>query len=141
MNPNKLQGRSIPIPPPTPPLKGGAQATSVAVPVDVNVLKALVGDDPVVIRDFLHDFRVSAAKIAAELKAACHGGQAAQAGALAHKLKSSARSMGALTLSELCAAMEQAGKAGDMDALAGLLPKFEAEMAVVDEYLGSFWKK
>ncbi|MDD5384043.1 MAG: ATP-binding protein [Gallionella sp.] len=110
-------------------------------PVDVNVLKALVGDDPAVIREFLHDFRISAAKIAAELKAACNGGQMAQAGALAHKLKSSARSVGALALGELCAAMEQAGKADGTEALAVLLPKFEAEIAAVDEQLGSFWQK
>lgn len=112
-----------------------------SVPVDVNVLKALVGDDPAVIREFLHDFRISAAKIAAELKAACNGGQAAQAGAQAHKLKSSARSMGALALGELCAVMEQTGKSGQVGALAELLPRFESEIAVVDEYLGSFWKR
>jgi len=111
------------------------------VAVDVNVLKTLVGNDPTVIHEFLHDFRISATKMAAELKAACNSGQAAAAGALAHKLKSSARSMGALALGELCAAMEQAGKAGDIAALSVLLPKFEAERAAVDEYLDSFLKK
>jgi signal transduction histidine kinase/HPt (histidine-containing phosphotransfer) domain-containing protein/ActR/RegA family two-component response regulator len=108
------------------------------VPVDVNVLKALVGDDEATIRDFLHDFRISAVQIAAELKAACNGGQAVQAGALAHKLKSSARSMGALALGELCAAMEQAGKAGDNETLAALLPRFELELASVEGYLEGY---
>ncbi len=119
----------------------GTHPPCASVPVDVNVLKALVGDDLAVVREFLRDFRVSTAKIAVELKAACHGGQAAQAGALAHKLKSSARSMGALALGELCAAMEQAGKSGQIEALVALLPKFEAETTAVDEYLGSFWEK
>ncbi|MDP4027920.1 MAG: response regulator [Gallionella sp.] len=119
----------------------GSRPPCASVPVDVNVLKALVGDDPAVIREFLHDFRLSAAKIAAELKAACHNGQIGQAGAQAHKLKSSARSMGALALGELCAAMEQSGKSGQAEALTALLPRFEAEIAAVDEYLGSFWKK
>ena len=119
----------------------GSRPPCAPVPVDVNVLKALVGDDPAVIREFLHDFRLSAAKIAAELKAACNNGQAGQAGAQAHKLKSSARSMGALALGELCAAMEQTGKSGQAEALTALLPRFEAEIATVDEYLGSFWKK
>ncbi|MFZ2302917.1 MAG: response regulator [Gallionella sp.] len=119
----------------------GSRPPCASVPVDVNVLKALVGNDPAVIREFLQDFRLSAAKIAAELKTACHNGQAAQAGAQAHKLKSSARSMGALALGELCAAMEQTGKSGQAEALAALLPRFEAEIASVDEYLGSFWKK
>jgi HPt (histidine-containing phosphotransfer) domain-containing protein len=106
-----------------------------AVPVDVNVLKKLVGDDKATIRDFLHDFRLSAAKIAAELRAACASGKTAEAGTLAHKLKSSARSVGALALGELCAEMEQAGKADDTKALAVLLPRFEQELAGVEGFL------
>ena len=114
-----------------------APQVTAAGPVDVSVLKTLVGGDPAVIRELLHDFRISAAKTAAELRAACENGQAAQTGALAHKLKSSARSVGALALGELCVEIEQAGKAGQVDALTALLPRFEAEMAAVDEYLGS----
>ncbi|MCX7150444.1 MAG: ATP-binding protein [Rhodocyclales bacterium] len=105
------------------------------VPVDVSVLAALVGDDPAVIREFLLDFRASAATIAAELAAACSAGQAAQAEALAHKLKSSARAVGALALGELCAEMETAGKTGQAAALSGVWPRFEAEMAAVDATL------
>jgi PAS domain S-box-containing protein len=100
--------------------------------VDVGVLKALVGDDPAVIRELLHDFRVGAATSAAELRAACANGQVAQAGALLHKLKSSARSVGALALGELCAEMERACEAGDTNALTALLPVFEQEMASVE---------
>jgi len=114
------------------------QPAPVSFPVDVNVLKALVGDNEEIIRDFLHDFRLSAEKIAAELRTTCAAGQAAVAGALAHKLKSSARSVGALALGELCAAMEQAGKVGDMKTLAALLPKFEAELASVVGYLDGY---
>jgi len=98
----------------------------------------MVGDDEATIRDFLHDFRIGAVQFAAELKAACNSGQAAQAGALAHKLKSSARSMGALALGELCAVMEQAGKAGDNETLAELLPRFEQELASVEGYLDEY---
>lgn len=112
------------------------QATA-AGPVDVSVLKALVGDERTVIREFLHDFRISAAKTAAELRAACQDGQAVQAGALAHKLKSSARSVGALTLGELCAEIERVSKVDQTGTLAALLSRFETEMATVDEYLGS----
>ncbi|MDP4029866.1 MAG: PAS domain S-box protein [Gallionella sp.] len=108
---------------------------SAPAPVDVNVLKKLVGDDEEIIRDFLNDFRHSAAKIAAELRAACASGKTAEAGALAHNLMSSARSVGALALGELCAAMEQAGKADDTEALAVLLPRFEQELAGVGGFL------
>jgi HPt (histidine-containing phosphotransfer) domain-containing protein len=104
----------------------------------VNVLKALIGDDETLIREFLHDFRISAAKIAAELRTASAAGQAAAAGAAAHKLKSSARSVGALALGELCAEMEKAGKAGNIEALAVLLPRFEQELASVEHYLAGY---
>jgi two-component system sensor histidine kinase/response regulator len=110
---------------------------ALSVPVDVSVLKALVGDDPAMISELLHDFRLSATGIAAELRSASAAGQARASGAAAHKLKSSARSVGALALGELCEAMEQAGNTGQVEALTVLLPRFEAEMAAVDDYLGS----
>ena len=119
-------------------LQQAVQPVAASIPVDVTVLKKLVGDDEEIIRDFLHDFRISAAKIAVELRTACAAGQAAAAGALAHKLKSSARSVGALALGELCAEMEQAGKAGDTAALAVLLPKFEQELASVEGFLEGY---
>ncbi|MDO8206815.1 MAG: ATP-binding protein [Gallionella sp.] len=115
------------------PTRGGGN-----IAVDVNVLKALVGDDEAMIRDFLHDFRISAAKIAEELRTARTAGQTTAAGALAHKLKSSARSVGALALGELCAKMEKAGKAGDMKALEALLPGFEQELASVEVFLDKY---
>ena len=112
-----------------------APPATVAAPVDVNVLKGLVGDDPALVHEFLHDFRNSAAQIALEMRAACATGQTKAAAAAAHKLKSSALAVGALALGELCAAMEAEGKAGDKEALSVLLPRFEAEMAGVEDYL------
>ncbi|MFZ2524714.1 MAG: ATP-binding protein [Candidatus Ferrigenium altingense] len=127
-------------------LEGGGAATLPAssgaspdtVVVDVKALKALIGDDEAMVREFLHDFRISAAKIAVELRAACAAGQATVAGALAHKLKSSSRSVGALALGELCAGMEQAGKAGDTETLAALLPKFEQELLSVEGFIAGY---
>ncbi len=95
------------------------------------MLAALVGDDPETIREFLLDFRASAATIAAELQAAVAAGDAARAGALAHKLKSSARSVGALALGGLCGEMEAAGKAGDTAMLKIFILKFVDEMTAV----------
>ncbi|MEO7559215.1 MAG: response regulator, partial [Nitrosospira sp.] len=125
--------------------KSGTQAPAViatpATPVsaqrsmDVGVLEALVGNDPAVINEFLRDFRASSARIAADLRAASQAGEATTAGAAAHKLKSSARSVGALVLGDLCAEMEAAGKAGDIEAVKALLPRFESELAVVDKYI------
>jgi HPt (histidine-containing phosphotransfer) domain-containing protein len=105
------------------------------VPVDVNVLRALVGNDAAILREFLQDFRSSAAAITLDLRAACAAQQTKAVADAAHKLKSATRAVGALALGELCQAMEDAGKAGDIDALAVLLPRFEVEMAVVEKYL------
>ena len=116
----------------------GAPGVASTAALDVSVLAALVGDDPAVIREFLLDFRASATSIATELGAACAAGDAAQAQALAHKLKSSARAVGALALGELCAEIEQAGRSGGT--LAPLLARFEREMAAVAAYLDALTK-
>jgi HPt (histidine-containing phosphotransfer) domain-containing protein len=105
--------------------------------VDLSALKELVGDDPAVLREVLQDFRASVVRIISDLRTACAAGQTRAAGGAAHKLKSSARAIGAFALSELCADMEHAGDAGDSAALAERLPLFNAEMAVVDAYLDS----
>ncbi|MBI5625754.1 MAG: Hpt domain-containing protein [Nitrosomonadales bacterium] len=116
-------------------LRENGRQTSATAPVDVNVLKKLVGDDEAMIRELLHEFRLSSSGIAAELRAACAAGQATAAGALAHKLKSPARSVGALALGELCEKMEKAGKAGDTATLTMLLAGFELELAGVERFL------
>ncbi|MDO8960404.1 MAG: ATP-binding protein, partial [Rhodocyclaceae bacterium] len=116
------------------PLAPAPQAGSPPA-VDVSVLAAQVGDDPATLREFLLDFRASAVGIAAELAAAIAAGDAPRVGALAHKLKSSARAVGALALGEICAELEKAGKVGRVGALAGMMAKLDAEMAAVDAAL------
>ena len=126
---------------PLPPLAAPATPTALTdaapVPVDVSVLKTLVGDDSAIVDEFLREFRLDASGIAAELRSACEAGQARASTAAAHKLKSSARAVGALALGELCDAMEQAGKTGQVEVLTVLLPRFQTEMAAVDEFLGA----
>ena len=119
-------------PPDAAPLTIGAPAHAV---VDVTVLAALVGDDLEVIREFLNDFRTSAQKAAAEIRRGFQAGQVSAVGAVSHKLKSSARSVGALALGELCAQMEDASKTGQLEALRPLVAKFETEMMAVDAFL------
>jgi CheY-like chemotaxis protein/HPt (histidine-containing phosphotransfer) domain-containing protein len=110
-----------------------------SVPVDVSVLKALIGTDPQIIKEVLQDFRVSAARLAAELAAACTEQRAEQAVAIAHKLKSSARSVGAIKLGDLCADIESAAHAGDLAVIAALLPDYQTEIRVVDQWLSNLY--
>ena len=127
-------------PPPAPPLSVAPPEPKPPAPtlaLDVSVLKALVGDDHQVISEFLQDFRISAGKARTQMRAACLARQAPLVEAVAHTLKSSARSVGALALGELCAQLETAGQAGRLETLAFLWPRFEAEMAAVDEFLDS----
>ncbi len=103
--------------------------------LDIRVLRRLIGDDPRFIVEFLQAFRVSATRLARDIEQAYRDGNAARTVAAVHKLKSAARSVGAMPLGDLCADMEQVGSAGQLDALAMAFEQFKAEMAKVDTCL------
>jgi CheY-like chemotaxis protein/two-component sensor histidine kinase len=109
--------------------------------VDVRVLAALVGEDPAVLGELLNDFRDSANEIATDLRRATTEHDPKAAGALAHKLKSAAQSVGAVALGKLCAEMENTGKANDAITLNSLLPRFELEMLQVNADLLTFLRE
>jgi two-component system, sensor histidine kinase and response regulator len=115
------------------PKKAAPSATE--VPVDIQVLKDLVGDDAEMIKDLLQEYRDNSAATTKALHAAFQAGQWSTVGSTAHKLKSSSRSVGAMALGELCAKLEQAGKANDAKTLESLLPDFDKEMAKVEAFL------
>jgi CheY-like chemotaxis protein/HPt (histidine-containing phosphotransfer) domain-containing protein len=117
--------------PPSAPAADPVPAPATAM-LDIGVLKAHVGDDPAILRDLLGHFLSNAKLQAAELRSACAGGDATQAAAIAHKLKSSSRSVGALALGELCAEIEQTGRAGHCDALARRIPSFDTALSQVE---------
>lgn len=127
----------------TPPLPAETSRHAVldgwtAAAVDVGVLEDLVGNDPAVIFDLLQSFQDNAGKIAGLLKAACSIGDMPAIIGHAHRLKSSARTVGALALGALCEEMETAGKAEAADTLARLLPVFERELDTVNDFLVAF---
>ncbi|HRP66057.1 MAG TPA: PAS domain S-box protein [Thauera sp.] len=91
-----------------------ATATAPALAVfDPQVLPALIGDEAALIEEFLTDYRASARSTADALQRACAAGDWSQVAQLAHRLKSSSRSVGAMQLGESCAALEQAGRDAD----------------------------
>lgn len=104
-------------------------------PIDIRVLVALVGSDPVIIDDILSDFHATAARAAEEIHAAVLSGRHHGTEAAAHKLKSAARAVGALPLGELCARLEERSRVGDDAAVRNLLIDFEAEKLRVDAAL------
>lgn len=74
--------------------------------LDLSVLKGLIGNDPQTVQTVLETFRVASERTAADLRAAGEKDDLRQVGALAHKLKSSSRSIGALALGDICVEIE-----------------------------------
>jgi two-component system, sensor histidine kinase and response regulator len=106
-----------------------------SAPADLGVLAALVGNDPTVITEVLHAFCLTAARSSAELSEGIRTGAWRVAADAAHKLKSAARSIGAVRLGDLCAQVEQGAEAGRSGELKALLPLFEAESIAVLRFL------
>ena len=123
------------------PIQDGNSSIHAAYSViDVQVLKNLIGDDEAVIVDFLQDFRASAASIGLALCEAAEQEFGKEAAALAHKLKSSSRAIGALQLGDICEEIEQAGKSG-MKSKAeqiSLLLGLKKELAKVEIFLRDY---
>ncbi|MDP3873900.1 MAG: response regulator [Methyloversatilis sp.] len=109
--------------------------------VDLDVLKSLVGDQPDTVRDFLVEYLKTARRMAGEIHAAIAAGNARHAGAIAHKLKSSSRAVGALALGDVCAGLENLGRAENKTAIAQGLALFDAAWAKVEADIGRFLGK
>jgi PAS domain S-box-containing protein len=112
--------------------KNGAEGA-----VDLQILASLVGDDPVILGEFIEDFRVAASHAVIDLRNGLSVGDASQVNVVAHQLKSSARTVGALRLGDICEAIEAAARAGAIDEMRRLGSSFEAEMSRVSEFLNS----
>ncbi|SDY94668.1 ATP-binding protein [Nitrosomonas sp. Nm33] len=125
---------------PVVPAEQAAGSQAITPVVDVGILEALVGNDPATIREFLQDFRTNTSEIGEQLRDAARKNQFDLIKAAAHKLKSSARSVGAMMLGEWCAKIEQAAKDSNEKELASLLPHFEEELKAVDNYLAALDK-
>jgi len=81
--------------------------------LDVRVLEQLVGEDPELVADFLNEFGQAASRLMQALRVSVPAGNWREAQCAAHRLKSSARSVGARTLGALSEDIETlAEKAG-----------------------------
>ena len=92
--------------------------------LDLKVLKDLVGDDSAILRELLLSYQQSAVQQAAEMREAFNRRDAKQVGAIAHKLKSGSRSVGAIPLGELCAELEKHQNEPDYNALSERVHRF-----------------
>jgi PAS domain S-box-containing protein len=107
---------------------------------DAKTLPSLTGDNPEIHRRLLSKFLVSADEHLADIAAAIADGKINAAAEQAHKLKSSARTVGAMQLGELCQQIELAGRGGDKESCDALASKlhavFLAAKAAINAHLG-----
>ncbi|MDE1929324.1 MAG: PAS domain S-box protein, partial [Burkholderiales bacterium] len=102
---------------------GAAAAPAAAEPVlQLDELRRYVGDRPALIDSLLDKFDAQWPQRMQEIEAARRAGDAAQVGAVAHRLKAAARSVGALALAGVCERIDAASRRHDEAALAALWP-------------------
>ena len=106
-------------------------------PVEPGVLAALVGDNPGTLREFMCGFAVAARQAEDQLSRAGLQERCDDFAAIAHKLKSSARAVGALKLGEICAEIEAAAELDDLAKVRALLLRFGAEAGSVQQWIRS----
>jgi HPt (histidine-containing phosphotransfer) domain-containing protein len=109
--------------------------------VDLSVLKSLVGDDAEVVREVLVDYQASARRLAIELRTACTAADLRQVASIAHKLKSSSRSVGAVALGDLCADLENTCRTGASDIVLQRMAQFEDGLSAVDAHVITLLEK
>ena len=117
-------------------------ATSTKLAVwDTNTLVEVVGDQPAMHRVLLEKFLHNARAQVTAIELSVSQGALEQAADQAHALKSSARSVGALWLGELCEMLDEAGSANDAvtcgTVLQGLEQAFVDAAQAITQHLNS----
>lgn len=102
-------------------------------PVDLSVLPALSGCDEAMLAEFLEDFLTVTAQGVQQMESAAGRGDARALGQIAHRLKSSARQVGALELGRLAEQIELQAEAGAPTAL--LMETWCREWARVEAFV------
>ncbi len=108
--------------------------------IDIAVLARLlnvVGGDPEDLQELIEDYMEIAPGLAADIRAGAAAGDWKAARIAAHSLKSNARDMGAIHLSNLCAALEQQCKEGNVASPEEAIAAIEEQEAVARQALAT----
>ncbi len=103
--------------------------------IDDRAIKDIFGDDDTTFKEILVSFVGPSQDIIGEILAAQGKRAGGEVKDAAHKLKSSARSIGATVLANICVDLEEAAKNADWDAIDALAPKARDEFAKIDVYI------
>jgi PAS domain S-box-containing protein len=106
-------------------------------PVDPAALIRLVGNDPALHLRLLGVFIEPARETAVQIEKAFYARDAKLIGELAHKLKSSAGSIGAKELSDTCLVLETAGITEEWKTIDNLVPKLGGMVDTVEEFINN----
>ena len=112
--------------------------SEVPYPVDENVLTKTIGGDKNRVREMLGYFPLPSRKIIAEMNHAFAEHSAAGIKNAAHKLKSSARTIGANSLADVCVVLEEAGKKDDWSVIANNYPLVENLFSDVEVFIKNY---
>ncbi len=107
----------------------------VSNPIDERVLKKMFGNDPVFFKEILNDFIVHTQKTISEIKAGWRRHSAEDIELAAHKLKSSAKSVGANELGDICIFLETAGREEDWKTIDQNVLRLDVVMNEVEVYI------
>ena len=104
-------------------------------PIDPQPLTNMFGDDPEIFKEILNEFIVPTWNIINEIKTGWENHSAEEIEMSTHKLKSSARSVGATELGDICSILEIAGKEQDWVSIDPLIPRLDQVMNDVEHYI------
>jgi HPt (histidine-containing phosphotransfer) domain-containing protein len=105
---------------------------------NLSVLTDLVGDDPAILVDFLQLFRRTAVSTVEEIDSAWQTQHLPGLAHIAHRFKSSARSVGAILLADLCASLERHASEEDANGCASLLPQIHVAVEHVNAEITNY---
>jgi HPt (histidine-containing phosphotransfer) domain-containing protein len=104
-------------------------------PIDPQPLTNMFGDNPEIFKEILNDFIEPTWNIINEIKTGWEKHSAEEIEMSAHKLKSSAKSVGANELGDICSILEIAGKEQDWASIDPLIPRLDPVMNDVEQYI------
>jgi len=106
-------------------------------PIDPAALTAIFGDDSTSILNILQKFVAQSEDIATDFETAFEQHDATQVKFQAHKFKSSARTVGANDLADLCLALEVAGGDANWPDIDKLSQELRTELERVKTYIAA----
>lgn len=106
-------------------------------PLDLNTLAELFGSDELIQKAILSEYSLSLSEYQLEFESAIDKRSPELVQAVAHKMKSSSRTVGALPLASLCDLLEAAGMCGDWPQIERLAKEFIPAISAVRACIAS----